>query len=379
MKYLDERIEFTFSISAPRPAVGVYHYELYNYDYNGGAEYLLFYGNFYYDGKGTYTFDLTDIIRSSKHLLNKVYITEAGSSYNGTHDGYLHDKFKVKVYFTSTPLDSGWKTVIMCYRYPNYTAFSQGDNTFFNPYTGSTQGYVSIPLQGLKDTTPIGTYALVPHYPLKETEIYKFVQNFEVHESEQELKLVYDRDDSWYIETKTFYTAQACNGTVVIQDIAHMFPWGVDQDFDEAKGDLVVTEDETSREIAVFDECYKRYYLFWQDRFGGYQSQAFNDYTTYSETFDVTETQNYINERKKSFIQIQPKWKLNSGWISEDIYPLYESILVSPILLMYDSKEDRLYEVIVNTNYTEKTYRSEKKLLNLNLDLEGTTKQNITY
>ena len=377
MKYLDERIEFTFSISTPRPDYGVYTYALFSYDVSDeNWERLRFTGNFYYRRDGSYTFDVTDIIRSLKEVVPKQYITTSGSGYNSTHDGFLHDRFKIKVYFdNTTPLDSGWKNVAMCYRYPNYTAFSQGDNVFFDPYTGTTQNEINAAIQGSK----IDKYVLVPHYPLKETQVYKYVQNFVLNANRQQFKLDYDRDDYWYTDTATFDNSQAENGALIIKDIAHMFPWGTDQDFDEAKGDLYVLENDTDRNIAVFDECYKRYYLFWQDRFGGFQSQAFNDYSTYSETFDVTETQNYINERKKSFIQIQPKWKLNSGWISEDIYPLYESILVSPILLLYDSKEDRLYEVIVNTNYTEKTYRSEKKLLNINLDLEGTTKQNITY
>ena len=138
-------------------------------------------------------------------------------------------------------------------------------------------------------------------------------------------------------------------------------------------------EEGTYATIGYLDGCPKRYYLMWQDRFGGYQSQAFNNTAVYSETYSVTETQNYKNERKKSFIQVQPKWKLTSGWISEELYPYYESIMVSPIVLLYDTQEDVSYPVIVNGNYTEKTYKKEKKMLNLSLDLEAISKQNIMY
>lgn len=378
MIYLSDRIEISVNITGDtRPVTGIYRYDLYSYDtVHFYDENLVFVGNFYYTGGGSQKFDVTDIVRSLKvAAYHPYFLPTTGATYDGTHDSAVHTRFKIKVYFDEqNPLDSEWQTVIMCYRYPNYTSISQGDNVFFNMYSSSTADKITTAIQGFNGSN----YTLIPHYPLKETSQYKFAQTFVVNVLNQDINLRYLRGQ-YYDEVKSFYTAQASEGTLIIQTLSNMFPWGYEQDFDTSVGDVVVYEDEYNRKIAVFDECYKRYYLFWQDRFGGYQSQAFNDFTTYSETFDVTETQNYKNERSKATIQVQPKWKLSSGWIKEEVYPLYESIFVSPILLLYDSQEDRIHEVIVNGDYTEKTYKGEKKLLNMTLDLEATSKQSIIY
>lgn len=117
----------------------------------------------------------------------------------------------------------------------------------------------------------------------------------------------------------------------------------------------------------------------WEDRLGGIQSQAFNEYAQYSEDFQNTETVNYKDERKKSVISVQPKWKLASGWIKENAYCIYESIFTSPYVKLYDCQEDTLYNVIVTGNYVEKKYKNEKRMLNISLDLEASSKQNIVY
>lgn len=143
--------------------------------------------------------------------------------------------------------------------------------------------------------------------------------------------------------------------------------------------DMVVTDTQNNRTIAILDNCYPRYYLMWQDRLGGWQSQSFNDKMTYSEDITSDETKDYGDERHKSRVTVQPKWKLNSNWITEEVYPMYESIFVSPVLVLYDAYEDKKYKVIVKGNFTEKKFKNEKKLLNLSLDLESTMQQNIIY
>lgn len=130
---------------------------------------------------------------------------------------------------------------------------------------------------------------------------------------------------------------------------------------------------------AIFDVCPKRYYLFWQDRYGSFQCQAFNDYINYSEEYTNIEVQDYQNRRRKANIQIQSKWKLNSGWITEEQYPYYESIYTSQILILFDVERNTRYSVLVNGNYEEKTYRNQKKMININLELEENKKQNIIY
>ena len=131
--------------------------------------------------------------------------------------------------------------------------------------------------------------------------------------------------------------------------------------------------------IAKIDTCVAPFYLIWQDRFGSFQVQPFNDKYTYSETFDKSEVVNYTDVRRLNNVQVQGKWKINTDWIDKDLYPYYESIFVSPILKLYDSAEDKTYNVIVTGDYTEKTYKNQKQLINLSLNLELANKQNIIY
>lgn len=131
--------------------------------------------------------------------------------------------------------------------------------------------------------------------------------------------------------------------------------------------------------VGILDKDYKRYYLFWQDRYGSFQCQAFNCNANYYESYDKSEIQDYQNRRRNSNIQIQSKWKLNSGWIPEDLYPYYESIYTSPLLILFDAAYNERYTVLVSGDYEEKTYRNQKKMINMNLELTENKKQNIIY
>lgn len=108
--------------------------------------------------------------------------------------------------------------------------------------------------------------------------------------------------------------------------------------------------------IAIIEACKSRYYLLWQDRYGSYQSQPFDGKMEYSEDITNSEYVSYTGNRHKYNVQVQPKWKLNSGWLAEDLFPFYESIYVSPILKLYDTKTQTEYDVILNDKYTEKKY-----------------------
>jgi hypothetical protein len=77
---------------------------------------------------------------------------------------------------------------------------------------------------------------------------------------------------------------------------------------------------------------------------------------------------------------VQPKWKLNTKWLNEDIYPMYESIFTSPYLLLYDTETDRSWNVILtDSEYKEKTFNTEKTLFNLEINVEANTKQNYIF
>lgn len=393
MKYLDERIEVTFTGSTvSNLAEGIYNWKLDECDIYGGSTTTIFYGQYYHIAGSTKdTFDITDIVRSRKRSMDVEKI-ESNPEAKAVDGNYSAPSHTVMSYYLAVKNSTGgtifgkWLAVEMVYRYPNVKRHitdgsdvfilvdmieEEDDYHYYEQLVPTLQGY-----QYSRDFIQ-----LVPHYPLVETSNYHFAQTFVLGNDISSFDINYvqagrvDTDvevpipDDCYCLT---FTAKPSN----------MIDW----DFIDAAGGntnlyLKWTKDGAvqKRLIGVMDVCPKRYYLMWEDRFGGYQSQAFSNNITYSESYQNTETINYRDERKKSVVSVQPKWKLVSGWINENSYCLYESIFTSPTLRLYDSQEDVLYNVIVNGSYTEKTYKNEKKMLNISLDLEATNKQNIIY
>lgn len=124
-----------------------------------------------------------------------------------------------------------------------------------------------------------------------------------------------------------------------------------------------------------------RYFLKWRDRYGMSQIQPFKGTFTYKESIKSNTITNWKREKKLIDSTVQGSWRLNTDWISEKLYPFYESIFVSPWLQLYDSKEDKLYDVVLtNTEYDEKTFNNQSRnLFNLQLEVELSTTQNIIY
>lgn len=126
--------------------------------------------------------------------------------------------------------------------------------------------------------------------------------------------------------------------------------------------------------------CLPKYYLLWQDRYGGYQSQPFEKTETFSIDYKYDEMKDYQNRRRNITIKVQPSWKIQTGWIDEKYYPYYESIFSSPYVVLYDTEEDVAYNVIAtDKKYTEKTWKNQHKFFNLVLNVEENKIQNIIY
>ena len=67
------------------------------------------------------------------------------------------------------------------------------------------------------------------------------------------------------------------------------------------------TDDAGYSKIADIDwESCTRYYLMWQDRYSGYQSQPFEKGSTFKESFNVSEVQDFSNKRIISQVDTQP-------------------------------------------------------------------------
>jgi hypothetical protein len=124
-----------------------------------------------------------------------------------------------------------------------------------------------------------------------------------------------------------------------------------------------------------------RFFLRWRDRYGMPQMQPFSGVFKYGEEITKNTIMNYQNRKRVIDITNTSKWILNTGWIKQDLYPIYESIFVSPYLQLYDKNEDKIYNVILrNTEYEEKTFNNQnKQLFNLQLEVELDNHQYMVY
>lgn len=104
---------------------------------------------------------------------------------------------------------------------------------------------------------------------------------------------------------------------------------------------------------------------------GSYVCRGFGGVTNYNESFARTQTMSFDRHRRPATIGVTPKWTLNSKWISDYDLPFYEAIYVSPRLVLYDTENDKAYNVIVtDSSYAEKIWKNEKKISKLTLQLE---------
>lgn len=130
--------------------------------------------------------------------------------------------------------------------------------------------------------------------------------------------------------------------------------------------------------IAYFDECPSRYYLKWIDRKGGIQCQPFKKKDVYSEDISTQTIRNSTGHKRKVFWDITSKWEINSDWLNDEIYPIYESIFTSPYLELYDTEQDKTHPVLLaDESYIEKTYKNQKQMFNMTLNLVSDKNQNI--
>jgi len=374
MKYLDEEIIISIDFST-NSTQGIYDYYIYmELPYvQQEEEQIIFVGKYFNDGFRVQNFNITDIVRSNKTTWARNFLTNSTNYYS--IDPWIIEKYKIRAYRESTYIDSPWVDVSHIWRYPNVIKLYTTGDSVFNFDSSVQTNWLKPALQ----STYLNKVLLIPHYPLVNTKVFKYVQTF-VHSN---------RIREFYIEYKNEIVLDDIEievshdplSTSIAINISDFLNWDYyEQDYYTGSDVLLnLFIDSTKTPIAIFDRCYKRYYLQWEDRYGGMQSQAFNDNSKFSEDFQVTETNDYTNNRNKSFISIQPKWELTSGWIKEDLYPYYESLFISNNVILYDAQEDVSYEVLVTGKWVEKKYKNEKKLLNITLNLEQTKKQNIVY
>ena len=397
MKYLNERITQQIDLGTVQTK-GMYKYEVQSTDRLEQSGWnTIFVGNYYNNAERYHTFDITDLCRSRKRNIHTTF----GNSIDS--DVFTVEQYRIIVTKSdNTTVTGSAINVAHVYQYPNVqkSALILHPASKFFDITTANSFDVSLLLQGYtRYRTGINNLYLCPRYPLVNDEQYlnrgdtmTFGATIEIGSSVQGVTLFSVAAGADYTDTNEWY------GSYSLQ---HLGDEGYSHTFFKSYGYFLNTSNKGGvpmntdywvymtwensnnvsqyRRIAIIEACKSRYYLLWQDRYGSYQSQPFNGKMEYSENITNSEYVSYTGERHKYNVQVQPKWKLNSGWLKEDLFPFYESIYVSPILKLYDTETETEYDVILNDNYVEKKYVNEKKLLSIELNLEATEKQNITY
>ena len=132
--------------------------------------------------------------------------------------------------------------------------------------------------------------------------------------------------------------------------------------------------------LAIVDKCPARFYLKWINRKGGIEIQPFECKNVYSENNTVSYITNSTLHKRPVYMDLKKTWELNSRWLNEYDYIMHESLLVSPYVVLYDTQNDLVHNVIVETtDYTEKTRKNEKKLFNFSVTVTEDKNQNIVY
>ena len=397
MKYLNERITQQIDLGTVQTK-GMYKYEVQVTDrIEQSGWYTIFVGNYYNNAERYHTFDITDLCRSRQINIHTTF----GKSIDS--DVSTIEQYRIIVTKSDNTTVTGTViNVAHIYPYPNIQKSKMLMHTskaFFEIFP-ATNNDVSLLLQGNnRYSSGLNNLYICPKYPLAKDELYldngdtmTFGATIEIGSSIQEVTFFsveagadYTNTDEWYGSYSLEYLGY--------EGYSHTFfkSYGSFLNTYE-KGGVPLNTDywvymtwknsnnvSQYRRIAIIEACKSRYYLLWKDRFGSYQSQPFKGKIEYSENITNSEYVSYTGERRKYNVQVQPKWKINSGWITEDLYPFYESIYVSPILKLYDTQTETEYDVILNDNYVEKKYENSKSMLNIQLNLEATEKQNITY
>lgn len=338
MKYIDEGVKIKISgFNIAKSAQ--YRYTVY---WSGDAE--PFFDGYCYllEGQTEKEFDITDIIKSHN-------ISAVTEDYSMLYTTYSIVLMVDGVNYTNE------ETIANIYRYPNRKLDMETD---FANRDGCPM------LQGYDGTK----LKLTPHYPIVAGSAFKFDYVYFNRTLTEKSIIIYNNPYPVDYSTENKVLSKSMTIGSLVGD--RLDPTEIKFD----TGFRIIT-------IAVLEKPHSRYYLKWRDRYGSFQCQPFCKTTTYSESLDKKQLLTYDLHKKIYSVDITPTWKINSGWIDQELYPYFESIFISNYVELYDTKEDISYVVIVkDSDYTEKTVRNQgRRLFNLELTLELNKNQSILY
>ena len=358
--FLDENIIYTFSITPENtPSTKVYQVKK-------GTK-ILFVGNISLTGKErSVDIDVTDVLRSLK-MQDKLMSTNPNPN-NPSLVEFLQEEIAVVLILDETNSLTQAKNIFFIYRYPRTIEGMNPDLQAMGAFTTD-----KLMCQGANYTDNALNMALTPRYPFVATS--KLGWGVALQASQQ--------SDSILIN---YYGALAGTGDIVFSvepECTNIIYTTLQQLFrnaviDTTKYKAYIGVDQ-NHIFAQIDMCPAQYYVQWIDRYGTYQCQPFSKISTFSNDYSTTHMISYNKEKKPIFKTVNSTWNLNSEFIPEDKLPYYESLFVSPKVILYDSKNDMSYNVVLtDTKFVEKTFANQqRRMFNLQITLEKANEQYI--
>lgn len=135
-----------------------------------------------------------------------------------------------------------------------------------------------------------------------------------------------------------------------------------------------------AQKIAVTDEHNSRFYLLWITRGNDYMCRPFCKKSTLNESVSTTYIQTITNRKNPYLKNSTFKWTLNSDWLTYNEHNVYESLLISPVVYLYDNETGKIYRVnVIDEEWTEKNSNNNKKPFNMTVNVEMADENKITY
>lgn len=358
--YLDENIIYTFSITPENtPSTKVYQVKK-------GTK-ILFVGNISLTGtERSVDIDVTDVLRSLKMKDNIMSTTPHNNLTPWVE--FLQEEIAVVLIMNETNSLTQSKNIFFIYRYPRAIEGMNPDLQVMGAFTTD-----KLMLQGANYTNDALNMALTPRYPFCATN--KLGWGVAIQASGQSDNILIN-----------YYGALAGTGDIVfsvVPERPNIIYTPLQQLFLNAVIDT--TKDKayigpTQNHIfAQIDMCPAQYYVQWIDRYGTYQCQPFSKISTFSNDYSTTLMISYDKVKKPIFKEVKSTWNLNSEYIPEDKLPYYESLFVSPKVILYDAKNDASYNVVLtDTKFVEKTFANQqRRMFNLQITVEKANDQYI--
>lgn len=121
----------------------------------------------------------------------------------------------------------------------------------------------------------------------------------------------------------------------------------------------------------ILDECPRDFYLHWIDRYGGVQCQPLRQNYKQTQNYTRESAHNLINETHDYLNSVQTTYTFNTDWINRQEMSVWESIMVSPMVCLIDTRANKSRRVLVtDKSFSHKTFDNTHTLFNMTFNVK---------